>query len=277
MAIVHLSRRRAAVLTSIGVLAVAIPFNIAQISAAQNAPPSLTFEVASIKLDRSDSGAVGFGFGAKGNRFTASNVPLKTLIHYAYGVAEDQILDAPAWLSSEHYDIEAEVPEADSDWLHKLSPENQMLLLKPLLEDRLKLQVHHESKMLSVYALVIAKNGPKIKQATPYEGYPNGFRSPDGVARPGTFSLRPGQLIFQALPISRLAALLSRQLENRVVDQTGLAGNYDFTLQWTPDDNPQNGPSIFTAIQEQLGLRLESAKLPVDCLVIDHVERPSSN
>jgi uncharacterized protein (TIGR03435 family) len=273
---IPLSRSAKALLVSAGVLAFATPFAAGQTNA-PDAAQSITFEVASIRLDRSDTGAASFGFGAKGNRFTASNVPLKMLIGYAYGIRQEDIFDAPAWLGSEHYDIEAEVSEADADWLHKLSPEKQMLLLKPLLEDRCSLRVHRETRMLPVYALVVARNGPKIKEAYPGETYPDGFKAPDGVARPGTFSMSPGQLIFQALPISRLAEMLSRPLDTRVVDKTSLAGKYDFTLRWAPDENPASGPSIFTAIQEQLGLRLESAKLPVECLVIDHVERPSPN
>jgi uncharacterized protein (TIGR03435 family) len=263
-------------LTTVGMLTVAAPLAVAQ----GNTAPSLTFEVASIRLDKSESGQVGFGFGSKGNHFTASNVPLKTLIHYAYGVNDEQILEAPAWLSSEHYDIEAEFDEADADWLHRLTPEQQMLLLKPLLEDRFKLQTHRETKQLTSYELVVARDGTKMKEATPGDTYPHGFKSPDGVAKPGTFFLTLGpvnQLVFQALTMARLAQILSKQLGSPTVDKTALTGKYDFTLRWASDENPEAGPSIFTAVQEQLGLRLESAKLPVECLVIDHVERPSPN
>jgi uncharacterized protein (TIGR03435 family) len=278
--VVHFYRRTSAFLAAAGVLAFAAPLIIGQSNATPTAARALTFEVASIRLDKSDSGEVGFGFGTKGNRFTASNVPLKSLIQYAYGVNGDQILGAPAWVGSEHYDIEAEVDEAEADWLHALRPEQQMLLLKPLLEDRFKLQVHRETRLLPAYELVVARNGPKVKQATPDETYPNGFKSPDGAARPGTFFLKQGQqdqLTFQGLTMARLAQLLSKQVGGHVVDKTGLAGDYDFTLQWAPEDNPGAGPSIFTAVQEQLGLRLKSGKLPVECLVIDHVEHPSPN
>jgi uncharacterized protein (TIGR03435 family) len=277
---VRLGRRRKALLALAGTLAVAAPIVIEQSDAAPVAAASLTFEVASIKLNKSDSGQVGFGFGSKGNRFTASNVPLKLLVRYAYGVNDEQILAAPAWLSSEHYDIEAEVDEKDAGWLHKLSPEQQMLLLKPLLEDRFKLQVHRETKLLPTYELVIARNGPKVKQASPGDTYRNGIKSPDGTTGAGRLSLTMGQsdqAIFQGLPTARLAEFLSKQLGSHVVDKTGLAGNYDFTLRWAPEEHPEAGPSIFTAVQEQLGLRLESAKRPVECLVIDHVERPSPN
>ena len=255
-------------------------------------PPAatpLTFEVSSIKLNKSGSNQVTFGFPPGGNRFEAVNVPLKVLVRYAYGVDDKQILGAPEWLSSEHYDIEAKVADTDAEELRKLSPEQTMLLLKPLLEDRLKLQVHRETRLLPVDELVVAKNGPKLKQAIPGETYTDGFKSPDGIARPGTFPMSAGQLTFQALPIAQLARLLSERLELYVIDKTGLTGNYDFTLSWTPEESqtslatnsapmPNNsGSSIFTALQEQLGLRLESTKAPVDFLIIDHVERPSEN
>jgi uncharacterized protein (TIGR03435 family) len=170
------------------------------------------------------------------------------------------------------------VDETDADWLHTLTPEQQMLLLKPLLEERFKLRVHRETKSTPVYELVIAKNGTKVKQAVPGGSYPNGFKTPEGVSRPGTDSVvlgQKGEIVFQALPIAKLAELLSKQLEIHVVDESGLAGNHDFTMQW--DNHPDAGPSIFAAIEEQLGLQLRSAKLPVECLVIDHVERPSPN
>jgi uncharacterized protein (TIGR03435 family) len=265
---------------SAGVLVVAAPLLIGQSQPAPVTARALTFEVASIRLDKSSSGEVSFGFGAKGNRFTATNVPLIWLIRYACGASDDQVLNAPSWLNAEHYDIEAEFAESDAGWLHKLSPEEQMLLLKPLLEDRFKLQVHHETRLTPVYELVLDKNGPKIKEATPGDTYPNGIKAPDGTTGPGRIYLTVGQqdqLISQAVPINRLAQTLSQQLGTRVIDKTGLAGKYDFTLQWAPDEDPGGGPSIFTAVREQLGLRLESAKLPVECLVIDHVERPSPN
>jgi uncharacterized protein (TIGR03435 family) len=262
------------------VLAVATRLLVGQSQPVPIATRVLTFEVASIRLDKSNSGAASVGFGAKGNRFTASNLPLIWLIRYAYNVNDDQVLNTPSWLNTEHYDIEAEFPEADADWLHKLSPEKQMLLLRPLLEDRFKLRVHHETKMTQVYELVVGKNGPKIKEAKLGDTYPNGIKAPDGTTGPGRFYLTVGQqdqLISQAFTMNRLAQILSKQLGIHVIDKTGLAGKYDLTLQWAPDESPGGGPSIFTAVQEQLGLRLESAKLPVDCLVIDHVERPSPN
>ena len=160
----------------------------------------------------------------------------------------------------------------------------------------------HETKELPVYALVVAKDGPKLHEAKPGDTYPNGIKGPDGTRdTPGTGLMRMGRG-----PANRSRGshgvpwciMLSEQLGRTVLDQTGLKGNYDFTLQWTPDqsqaampmgpeggkpgaDNApppeSSGPSIFTAIQEQLGLKLESTKGPVEFLVIDHIERPSEN
>jgi uncharacterized protein (TIGR03435 family) len=174
--------------------------------------------------------------------------------------------------------------------------------MQALLADRLKLKLSHDSKELPVYALVVAKNGPKLQEAKPGDTYPNGIKAPDGKPAGGAGMMRmgPGQLTGQGLPMESLAQLLSEQLGRTVLDKTGLKGKYDFTMTWTPDPNegmmrmgpgpgpggpPNNdaalpdssGPSLFTAIQEQLGLKLDSTKGPVDILVVDHVEKPSEN
>lgn len=173
-------------------------------------------------------------------------------------------------------------------------------MIQSLLADRFKLKVSHSTRELPVYALVVAKTGPKLHDAKPGDTYPNGIKGPDGrpVGGAGMMRMRPGQLIGQGFSIASLAGLLSQQLGRTVMDQTGLKGNYDFTLQWTSDQRPvampagpvgvssgadgvppsdSSGPSIFTALQEQLGLKLESTKGPVDIIVIDHIERPSEN
>ena len=155
-----------------------------------------------------------------------------------------------------------------------------------------------------MYVLVIAKNGPKLQEAKPGDTYPKGLKNPDGGSPAGIFWLRRagagGEAIGQAWPMAKLVRLLSEDILNRsVLDNTGLTGSYDFTLQWSIADESQgpmfkgagddqqgtggttppesSGPSLFTAIQEQLGLKLESQKGPVQILVIDHVERPSEN
>ncbi len=164
--------------------------------------------------------------------------------------------------------------------------------------------VHRETKELPVYALVIAKNGPKLHEAKPGDTYANGIKGPDGgPTGTGIMRVKMGaggtsELVGQGLPIESLVRLLSGQLHRTVLDKTGMKGIYDIMLQWTPDEShgamfkgaeggqlgtdsapspESSGPSIFTAIQEQLGLKLESQKGPVEILVIDHVERPSEN
>ncbi|HUP05049.1 MAG TPA: TIGR03435 family protein, partial [Bryobacteraceae bacterium] len=157
-----------------------------------------------------------------------------------------------------------------------------------------------ETKELPVYTLVIAKNGPKLQEAKSGDSYANGYKRPDGRPVGGTFMrMGKGEIDSQGTPMDFLVQQLARQVGRTVVDQTGLKGKYDFTLKWTPDPGtpagmvgppagggraPDNsappdtsGPSIFTAVQEQLGLKLESTKGPVEIIVIDHIERPSEN
>jgi len=148
--------------------------------------------------------------------------------------------------------------------------------------------------LLPVYALVVAKNGPKLREAKPGDTYAKGIQDEGRPAGAETLEFGPGQLTGQALPIALLVQQLMNQPElggRLVLDRTGLTGTYDYRLQWTPErlrSNPSqgpdtalppdsSGPSLFTALQEQLGLRLESTKGPVDTVVIDHIERPSEN
>jgi uncharacterized protein (TIGR03435 family) len=252
------------------------------------------FDVVSVKPNKSDSGMV--RIMAKPDGYSASNVSVKMLIQVAYGIREELISGAPSWADSARYDIDAKVAGSDVDALKKLSPEQRRLILQPLLADRFKLKIHTETKQLPLYELVIAKGGTKLKEATPGDTYANGIKGPDGVGRGGMMRVGRGQLTSQAVPMTSLANMLSQQLHRTVIDKTGLTGKYDLELNWTPDQgsepmfkgadgSPQradaapdsSGPSIFTALQEQLGLKLQSAKGPVETLVIDHVEMPSEN
>jgi uncharacterized protein (TIGR03435 family) len=238
-------------------------------------------------------------------RLTFSGVPIRLVISRAYDIKDFQISGGPSWIESERYDIDAKADEATAEELQKLPAEQaakQMgLMLQSLLADRFQLRVSHATKELPIYALVVAKNGPKLHEAKAGDTYPNGLKGPDGRAagQGGLMRMRPGQVIGQGRPLASLAEVLSQQLGRNVLDQTGLQGNYDFTLEWTPDPTPAgmmpmgpppggpggdnapppeaNGPSIFTAIQEQLGLKLEPTKGPVDVIVIDHIEKPSEN
>jgi len=269
---------------------------------AQDQPASgttFTYEVASIKPDKSGTNMVRVRTTA--DAFSAENVPVKELIRLAYHVQDFQISGGPGWIDSDHYDIEAKMDPSAAEQLQKLSQDERMhatgQMLQALLAERFQLKLHRESREFPIYALVVAKNGPKLHGAVPGDTYPNGIKGPDGIAHAGMMMMGRGQLTAQALPISSLVQMLSSQLSRTVLDKTGLTGKYDIALHWAPDDSeapmlkpvpggppPQaaasadsSGPSIFTALQEQLGLKLESQKGPVEVLIIDHVERPSEN
>ena len=204
----------------------------------------------------------------------------------AYGIEDDQISGAPKWVNSETYDIEAKVDGADSAELERLSEDQRHLMFQSFLVERFKLKVHWETKDLPVLALVVAKGGPKLQQAKPGDTYPNGIKGPDGKAggHAGMMMWGRGRLTGQGIPIASMVPPLTQQLGRIVQDKTGLTGKYDVELRWTDDTGPDTrpasdpaAPSIFTAIQEQLGLKLDSQKAPVEVLVIDHVDAPSAN
>jgi uncharacterized protein (TIGR03435 family) len=198
------------------------------------------------------------------------NVSLKRIIGLAYGIpdGQDYLFSGPEWLDSERFDVSAkypaETPHADF-----------LLMFQRLLDERFALRLHHESRPVTAYALTVAKGGPKLR-ATPNVG---AYR----------FSVQKGHASGFSLTLPMLADRLSRPafgLDRRVVDMTGLTGAFDLTLDWSPSgsasDNPVDvpaGPSLFTALQEQLGLKLELRKnIPLDVLVVDHADKvPTAN
>lgn len=297
-------------LTAVGLVAVTVPVVFGLAGATQSGVGSQTenaavkvpaFEVVSIKLNKSGTNLFRATYTPDG--FTATNIPVLMLIRLAYRLTsslDDQFTGAPNWIKSERYDIQAKVSDSDVAELRKLSPDQHGLMLQTLLADRFNLKAHTETKELPVYALVVAKNGPEIQEAKPGDTYPDGFKGagPDGRGGTGLIHMGPGQITGQGIPIASLAVVLTQKVGRTVLDKTGLTGKYDFTLKWTPEEiqapmskgvegggqgpdsashADSSGPSIFTAIQEQLGLKLESQKGPVESLVIDHVERPSAN
>ncbi len=229
-------------------------FAIGVVAAAQ---PS--FEVASVRVTPPDKVGYTSISPSGAGTFTATNVTLEVLIGLAYEMSGNLISGKQSWLSSERYDVSAK-PEGDQG----LSYEQLRPMLQKLLEDRFKLKVHREVKDSSGYALVVAKDGPKL-QAT--KGDP---------AR--LMNLKNG-LRANNIPLATFAAMLALPTGREVVNKTGLQGNFDFKLDYAPEgvtDSPL--PSIFTALQEQLGLKLTPQKVPVETLVIDHVERtPTEN
>jgi uncharacterized protein (TIGR03435 family) len=254
------------------------------------------FEVVSIKPNKGDSMMSRIMMTPDG--ISVSNVPLHGLIREAFGVSDDRLVGAPGWINSDRFDIEGKVTVDDVPKLKLLTPQQRGAMLLPVFEDRFALKFHHETKDLTQYVLVIAKGGPKLKEAKAGDAYPNGFKGPDGVAHAGMFRMGRGELTAQGVELAILVRQLSFQFGSTVVNKTGLTGKYDFDLKWTPDETagpllkpPEGGqpgadspappatpgPSIFTALQEQLGLKLESHKEPGDVIVIDHIEPPSPN
>jgi len=250
-----------------------------------------SFEVVSIKPSNSGDRRTMFSLQPDG-RFTAVNVTVKSLIQSAYGNIKDfQISGGPGWVSSDLFDI-----NATSDG--PIDRDKLALVLQSLLAERFQLDVRREIRELPVYTLVVDKNGPKFKEAD--ESFPSiidlaGRGSPrGGHARPPAMRLRAGSLTAQEVDMSAFAFQLSNFLGRSVVDQTRLTAKYDLKLEWTPDENQaanlremgvaereipavDPGPSLFTALQEQLGLKLESAKGPVEVFMIERIERPSEN
>jgi uncharacterized protein (TIGR03435 family) len=216
-----------------------------------------SFEVATVKpSDPDHAGAQMFSPGP--GRFTAMTATLKDLVAWANGVRRFQVSGGPGWFDSDHYDISAKADGAPNFTI--LRP-----MLRTLLEDRFRLGLHRETRELPVYELVVGKSGPKMRQVD--------------AAGLGVGTGR-GRLTGKGTDIATFAQVLSDQVDHVVVDQTGLAGFYEFTLTWAADDAPagdEPGPSLFAALYEQLGLKLEPAKGPVEVLVIDHVEKPDAN
>jgi uncharacterized protein (TIGR03435 family) len=228
---------------------------------------TLAFEVASIKPNQSGGG--GSSIRPSAGRITMENDSLRKITLWAYGIPDDReyALIGPDWLATERFDIQATFP-ADTP------PEQVRLMTQALLAERFKLALHRESRQMPIYVLVVGKGGPKIHPVEDGQGRTSGGR---------------GRLEAAKITIQKLADLLARLTGQQVVNETGLKGVFDFTLEWSPDETQKmspdevaaagsTGPSIYSALQEQLGLKLEGRKGPVDVLVVDHMEKvPTGN
>jgi uncharacterized protein (TIGR03435 family) len=239
----------------------------AQIEAGTKAP---AYEVVSVKPSQPDCR---MSLGTSPGRYEVRCVTVWELIHNAYEVRSfhDYPPGLPGWADSVPFDIEAKTDDETAVAMQKLSGKQRDRLtdqmMQALLVDRFKLRVHYETRIQSIDQLVIAKSGPKLKQ------WPAG-KDPEGI------SWSDNQIAVQGGGIDTLVMCLSDVQDRTVVDKTGLAGNYDIYLKWTPDDRqgkPGAGPTLFTALEEQLGLKLDAVKGPVNALVVDHVEKPSEN
>ena len=255
------------------------------------APPA--FEVATIKPTHAGDNRTSLQI-TPGGRFNANNVSLKLLMQQAYQIKDFQITGGPGWIASEKFDISAKAD--DSAGQSRPGADQIRPMLQALLAERFKLTFHRETKEMPVYALVVAKNGPKIHASEggsgTEPGEPGGRPGPGGPR--GMMRMNRGQLSGQHVGMDMLVAQLSNAVGRSVLDRTGLKGSFDFKLEWTPEEMPKGlgegaptgettsagdstGPSIFTAVQEQLGLKLEPERGPVEIFVIDRVEKPSEN
>jgi uncharacterized protein (TIGR03435 family) len=231
------------------------------------------YDVVSIKPNKTGSGS--HGIDVNDGNFEATNVPIKTLILNAYEVKDSQVIGLPPWASSMNYDIKAKVIDPDKKVFDAMTDDQSRMMLQPVLTDRFQLKFHREKKVLPVYELVVAKGGVKFKDSTvPDDGKTKGA---NGMGA-GSMSVHNTELTSTGVRLSKLTSVLSNQLGRVVVDKTGLTGKYDLELKWLPDnaaaapDSPL--PTLFTALQEQLGLKLESGKAEIDTFVVDQISMP---
>jgi uncharacterized protein (TIGR03435 family) len=238
-----------------------------------------TYDVISIKPNKSTDGrpSIDYDHGI----YSATDISLKMMILDVYDLKEEQLFGLPKWGDELRFDIQAKIVDSDKGVLDSLTHAQERGIQQPILTDRFQLRFHEETKVLPVYELVIVKGGPKFQPST-FTGHQKGA---NGLGAGSLHTNNHGgnlDMTSTAVPMSSLVNVLSRQAQRIVVDKTGLTGKYDLNLSWSRDDGSatatdSNDPSILTALQEQLGLRLQPAKSQVKTLVIDHVEKPSEN
>jgi uncharacterized protein (TIGR03435 family) len=270
------------------------------------------FDVVSIKANNSGNGFVRIGGQPAAGRFVATNATVEMLVTWAYRMQNYQLSAGPGWIQTDKFDVEA---RSDAG---ALTPDQTSQMVQSLLADRFLLKTHRATTEGSIYALVVGKNGLKMKRSadqSPFGGRgarggapPRGESGPGGRGPiafdgpgerragplpPGGARMAPGSLEIQGVSTAMLAQFLAQQLGRPVIDKTGADGLFAVSLEWATDPNfaglgpggvrgpdigaSTSGPSLFTAVEEQLGLRLESTKGPVETLVIDSIQRPQEN
>ena len=251
---------------------------------AQAAAP--TYDVVSIKQNKSGSGVTSISSVIP--TFKGTNLSLTMLLINCYPIREDLISGLPAWTRSSRFDIEAKIVNPDREQMTKLTDGQRREMLLKILQDRFHFQAHLETKTLPVYDLIVAKGGPKFTGDGAAAADIHAAVAKSGFTHGGML-MNDGELTASAMPVSSLAYDLSGTVGRTIIDKTGLTGKYDFELKWTPEraaasgadngqtDDQNSASSLFTALQEQLGLKLQSSKGPVETLVVDHVEMPSEN
>jgi uncharacterized protein (TIGR03435 family) len=234
---------------------------------AKDADPD--WEVVSVKARDPNDPSNAQSMSMKGRQFVIVNRPVEGMLLFAYGMHKKEIVGAPEWMEAERWDVQG-VPDVPG---HPSLKQTQNLIRK-LLEERFGLKVHRETKELAVYAITVSKGGKKM---SPSAGDPNGTPDENEGSNGSVVTMR-----MTNMSMREFAPDLGYFLDRPAVDQTGLTGRYDFQLQWAVDESkaPADGsapPGLFTAIQEQLGLKLEPVKAPTDVLVVDAVQRPGAN
>jgi uncharacterized protein (TIGR03435 family) len=246
--------------------------------------PKPQFEVASVRPNK--SGEAGASLGPRpGGRLIGTNQTVRNLIRNAFNVQPFQLIGGPDWIDSDRFDINAKSAETDLDEKGMLPYPQFMLRLQALLEDRFEMVTHWETRELPVYALVLATRGrlgPKLKEhagdcdrarggGPPVSGSPTANCGTRTNVTPTS-----GKITGTGIRMETFARNLSGGSGRYIVDKTGLMGSFDLELEFTPDQSPDTtGPSLFTAMQEQLGLKLDSQRAPVEVVVIEKLERPS--
>jgi uncharacterized protein (TIGR03435 family) len=253
---------------------------------------AVSFDVISVRP--SDPGSQGVRIRLTPDGYMMQNIPVDFLLREGLQLSPDQVAGEPQWARSQGWNISAKVAAEDVPALGQMNFDERRRMFIKVLTERFGLKYHTEQRELPVYALVPGKGGPKLTASThvPDESQP-------GKGAAGKLMMGPGRVSGEGTTMQFLADALSRQLGRAVKDKTGLAGRYDFTLTWTPEAgsgsgagdrpggpesagggptlDPGSGASLFTAVQEQLGLKLEPQKAMVDVVVVDSVEKPAEN
>lgn len=269
----QMGRSKKLLLAFAGTSAITLPIALGILNVSQSEAQiaaSARFEVASIKPSPF-TGQGGVGIRISGNRLLAQHQPLAELVTYAYDIQDYQLSGGPAWVYSRNL-FGSDVYEVAAKSEGESVPTQEQLrrMFQALLVDRFKLQLHRETKEMQAYALVVASKGEKLKAHTP---------DPEIQAFKWTTGRLENVYAANAVSMESLVVVLKAVTGRPIVDKTGLTGTYKFDLRYAnePPTAESTAPSIFTAVQEQLGLKLESVKEPFEVLVLDHVERPSEN
>lgn len=256
-------------------LSIIVPSSLGQsgsLAPAASAAAKLpVYDVASIRPNKSGSGSLDIESNV--DTYNAKNITVKGLLEEAYGIRKDLISGVPGPIESAHFDVMAKIVEPDAAAIRKLTGRQRGAMMLPILTERFQLKAHTETRILPVFELVVVSSGSKFKHSADQKS------NDTGTSIQGTD--RGVQLTAHGISMASLASSLEGQVHRPVIDKTGLAGNYDVAMKWASDRVPSSeengGASIFTALQEQLGLKLKAAKGPVQTLVVDHVEMPSEN